>query len=193
MISWEGGGVRAMRSPLLVASGLAKWSERGAKLGTEELRLFPRREVTALVDLVVIDELGIGPLSPAARRLILLAGKDAHGHRDGDALGVEKATLVFPIETGRRDPGVGQPIERDVVENLVTRQLARGAGGPVQSRGDRRGRLAVSIIVIEKPGGQADGRIRNAVQGLRARAHDPGVVDLLESLDQVLIGASLLS
>ena len=111
----------------------------------------------AFVDLVVVDELGIRPLCPTPRRLILLAGKDAHGHRDGDALGVEKAALVFPIETRRRDPRVRQPVERDVVEDLVARQFARGARGPVQSRGDRRRRLAVSVIVVEQPGGQADG------------------------------------
>ena len=104
-----------------------------------------------------MDEFGIRPLCPTPRGLVLLARKDAHGNRNGDALGVEKATLIFPIETRRRDPRVRQPIERDVVEDLVTRQFARGARGPVQSRGDRRGRLAVSIIVVEEPGGQADG------------------------------------
>jgi hypothetical protein len=87
----------------------------------------------------------------------LLARKDAYGHRNRDALGIEKATFVFPIETRRRDPRVRQPIQRDVVEDLVTRQFARGARGPVQSRDDRCGRLAVSIVVVEKPSGQADG------------------------------------
>src|ERR687898_420695 len=146
--------------------------ERGADLLTEELRLLPGGEVAALVDLVVIDEVGIRLLRPTPWRLILLAGKDAHGHRDGDALGIEEASFVLPIETRGRDPGVRQPIERDVVEDLVTRQFARSARGPVQSRHDRRGRLAVSIVVVEKPGGQADGGIRDAVQRLRARCHE---------------------
>ena len=104
-----------------------------------------------------MDELGIRSLGPAPRSLILLAGEDGHRYRNGHALGVEKATLVFPIETRRRNPGVRQPVERDVVEDLVTRQLARGARCPVQSRDDRRGRLAVGIVVVEKPSGQADG------------------------------------
>src|SRR5918994_477084 len=121
--------------------------ERGADLLTEELRLLPGGEVAALVDLVVIDEVGICLLCPTPRRLILLARKDAHSHRNGDALGVEKATLVFPVETRRRDPRVRQPIQRDVVEDLVTRQFARRTRRPVQSRGDRRGRLAAGIIV----------------------------------------------
>src|SRR5215217_6344855 len=105
---------------------------------------------------VEVDQVGVGLLGPAPRGLVLLAGKDGHGNRDGDALGVEKATPIFPIEPRRRDPRVRQPIKRDVVEDLLPRQFARGARGPVQSRGDRSGRLAVSIIVVEKPGGQAD-------------------------------------
>ena len=113
--------------------------------------------MAALIDLVVVDEVGVGPLGPAPRRLILLAGKHAHGHRDGDALGVEEATLVFPVETGRRDPSVREPVERDVVEDLVARQFAGGARGSVQRLHDRRGRLAAGIIVIQQPGGQADG------------------------------------
>ena len=152
-----GRSARARRAPLAVRSILAERSERRPELCGEELRLLPGREVAALVELVVVDELGIRPLRPTPRGLILLARKDAHGHRDGDALGVEKAALVFPVETRRRDPRVRQPVERDVVEDLVARQFAGGARGPVQSRGDRRGRLAVSIIVVEKPGGQADG------------------------------------
>jgi hypothetical protein len=71
--------------------------------------------VAAFVELVVVDEVGIGPLCPTARGLILLTRKDTHSHWNGYALGVEKAALVFPIETGRRDSRVRQPIERDVV------------------------------------------------------------------------------
>jgi hypothetical protein len=54
-------------------------------------------KVLAFVDLVVIDEIGIRPIDPTPRSLILFAGKYAHGHRNGDALGVEKTSLVFPI------------------------------------------------------------------------------------------------
>ena len=111
----------------------------------------------AFVDPVVVEELGIGAFCPAPRGFVLLAGKDAHGDRDGDAFGVEKSTLVFPIETRRRNPRVRQPVQRDVVEDLVTGQFPRGARGACQSRGDCRGRLAVSIVVVEQPGRQADG------------------------------------
>jgi hypothetical protein len=88
--------------------------------------------VPTLVEFVVVDEFGIRALGPTPGGLILLARKNAHGHRNGDALGVEKATLVLPIETRRRDPRVCQPIKRDVVEDLVTRQFA-AAGWPSAS------------------------------------------------------------
>jgi hypothetical protein len=56
--------------------------------------------VTALVELVVVDELGIRPLRPAPRRWIELVGEDAHGNRDGDAFGIEiPFAPVLPIET----------------------------------------------------------------------------------------------
>ena len=113
--------------------------------------------MAALGDLVEVDEVGIGLRRPTARRLILLAGKHAYGHRDGHTLGVEEATLVLPVEAGRRNTGVRQPVERDVVEDLVARQLARGTRGPGQCRDDRRGGLAIGIVVVEEPGGQADG------------------------------------
>src|SRR5262249_45890136 len=134
----------------------AECAERRADLFGEELRLFPGGEMAALVGLVVVDEVGVGPLGPAARRLILLAREDARGHRDGDALGVEEATLVFPVQTRRRDPRVRHPVERDVVQDLLPGQLARGAGGPVQRRHDRCGGLAAGIVVVQQPGGQAD-------------------------------------
>src|SRR3712207_4515997 len=150
-----GGGAYGVRvTPSL---RLAQRSEPRAELLGEQLGLFPGRKVTTFFDLVEVDEVRVGPLGPTPRGLICLAGKDARGHRNGDALGVPEATLVFPIETRRRDPRVRQPIKRDVVEDVVTRQFARGARGPVQSCGDRRRRLAATIIVVEKPGGQADG------------------------------------
>src|SRR5918997_303414 len=110
---------------------LPKRPKRRAKLFCKELRLLPGGEVAASVDFVEVNEVGVGLLRPAARRLILLAGKDGRGNGDGDALGVKEATLVFPVQARRRDPRVRQPIKRDVVEDLVTRQFARSAGSSV--------------------------------------------------------------
>jgi hypothetical protein len=97
-------------------------SERRAELGTEEFRLFPRREVTALVDLVEIDELVITTLGPASWRTVDLAGKDRHGSRDGDVHGVEVVGVVLPVEPRGRDRTVREPVERDVIEHLVFRE-----------------------------------------------------------------------
>ena len=83
--------------------------------------------MAAFIHAVVIDEIGIGSLGPTSRGFILLAGEDCYGHRDLDTFGVEKAALVFPIETRRSNPRVRQPIKRDVVENLVTRKFAGSA------------------------------------------------------------------
>src|SRR5438105_11539005 len=69
----------------------------------------------------------IRTLRPAPRCLVQLVGKDAYGKWNGDVLGVEEVRLVLPIETSRGDPGVCQPVERDVVENVVSREVARQA------------------------------------------------------------------
>src|SRR5262250_785367 len=45
---------------------LAKRPEARANLFGKELWLFPGREVAALVDLVEVDELGVGPFGPGS-------------------------------------------------------------------------------------------------------------------------------
>src|SRR5215203_5159874 len=95
-------------------------AERCPELLREQLGLLPGGEVAAFLHLVEVDEVRIRLLGPAAWRLILLARKDAHCHRDGDTLGVEEAASVFPVEPRRRDSRIRQPVERDVVEDLVT-------------------------------------------------------------------------
>jgi hypothetical protein len=58
--------------------------------------LFPGGKVSALVDLVEVDEVGIGPLRPAAWGLVLLAREDGDGYRNGDALhALKKPPLYF--------------------------------------------------------------------------------------------------
>src|SRR2546430_4036000 len=101
--------------------------ERRANLGGEQIRLLPGGEVVPPIDLVEVDEVRVGLLGPAPRRLIELPRKDAHGGRDGDALHVEEPQRVLPVETTRGHPGVREPRERDVVEDLVPCQVADGA------------------------------------------------------------------
>src|SRR5688500_5633158 len=100
----------------------AQRSKAGADLFHEQLRLLPGGEVPALVELVVMEQLGIGLLRPAPRHLIELVREDAHGYRDVHALRVEEAELVLPIETSRGDPRVRQPVVSDVVEDVVSGQ-----------------------------------------------------------------------
>ena len=85
--------------------------------------------MAALGEPVVVDELGIRLLRPALRRLVDLVGEGAHGDRDLDAPRIEEAARrkmrVVPVEARRGDRGVRQPVERDVVEDVVPRQALR--------------------------------------------------------------------
>src|SRR5918993_3407458 len=90
---------------------LAQRLEPYAHLIHQKLRLFPRRKVPALVELVVMDEPGIRPLHPAPRRREDVVRKDAYRNRDGDVLRVKERNLLvggLPIETSRGDCRVRQ-------------------------------------------------------------------------------------
>jgi hypothetical protein len=50
----------------------------------------PGGEVVALVDLVVVDEVGVGTLGPAAGSLVELVGETVTEGRESGALDVEK-------------------------------------------------------------------------------------------------------
>ena len=118
------GGCRAPRRSRHRVVLLAQRSERCAELLAEELGLFPSGEVAASVEPVVVDEVvRIGALGPAARGLVELVGEDADGERDRDVLGVEEVRLVLPVQASRGDPGVGRPVERDVVQEIVSREV----------------------------------------------------------------------
>ena len=78
-------------------------SERRSKLFREELRLLPGREVPALGQPIVVDQLREGFLGPAARRGIDFVRKSADRDRNGHALGSEESELALPEETRRRD------------------------------------------------------------------------------------------
>src|SRR5258708_15499644 len=86
------------RAPAFLDRLLPKRPEARAKLFGKELRLFPGGEMTALRHLVVVDEIGIGPLRPVPRRLVEFVREDAHGSWHFDALGTEKSELILPIE-----------------------------------------------------------------------------------------------
>ena len=96
--------------------------------------------------------------------------------------GAKKRQLVLPVETSRGDRRVRQPVERDVVEDVVAREAL---GLPVEDAGDQ---LVAARVVVEDPGGQADGRIRDPVQRLRAVRHLLGVAQavLVEEVELIV-------
>src|SRR4029077_4527722 len=116
-----------------------------------------------------MDEFRIRPLCPTPRNGIDLVWKDADGNRDGDVLRGKKGKLVFPIQTSRRDRRVRQPEEGDVVENLIARKAPGLAG-----KNARHERLT-GFVVVEYPGRQPDGRVRNPVKRLWAVHHLEGI------------------
>src|SRR6202011_5719727 len=132
-------GARAYLSDRL----FPKRTEARAKLFGKKLRLFPGSEMTALFHLVVVDEIGIGPLRPVPGRLVEFVREDAHGSRDFDALGTEKGELILPIEASRRNPRVGQPEQRDVVAHIVRREAF---GLPLNGTRDE---LQTARVVVE--------------------------------------------
>src|SRR3954462_6154313 len=101
-------------------------SESGSQLLTEDLRLFPRREVPALRQLVVMDELGIGPLRPTPRSLVDLLRKDTYGSRNGDAEVIEEGALVFRIERAAEPAVVLKQGEGNFAEMVAPREVPIG-------------------------------------------------------------------
>ena len=156
--------------------------EARAKLVREGLRLLPGGEMAALGQPVVVDQLGIGLLGPALRRGVDLVRKGADRRRQRDALGREEGELALPVEPRRRDRRVGQPVERDVVEDVVA--ASGPSAGPSKTRAIS---VVAAVVVVEHPGGEADRRIRQRVERLRPVRHLVGVAQavLVEEVELV--------
>ena len=113
--------------------------------------------MAAPVDLVEVGEGGVGLLDPAARGPEDLAGEDGEADRDRDLRrslpGRAGCGLpVLPVLPGGRGPGAGQPVQRDVVDDVVPGEMARGL--PVE---EGTGDLVVAVgVVVEHPGRQGD-------------------------------------
>src|SRR5260370_9880203 len=128
----------------------AQGPEPRAQLVAEEFGLLPGGEVAAFVDLVVMDELGVSPFYPTPRSCIDLIREDAHGNRDGDVLRGKEGLLVFPIQTRGRDRRIRQPIERNVVEHIVSCKALR------LTVKDTRHEREAERIMVEYPRGEAN-------------------------------------
>src|SRR5690348_15886127 len=100
-----------------------------------------------------MDEFGIRPLRPTARAQIDLVRKGAYSHWDGDAPHVEVPSFapILPIEARSGNRRVRQPGDRDVVEDIVPREIGSFSGK------DALDQRVAPRIVVQKIGGQADG------------------------------------
>ena len=78
---------------------LAEALEPRAKPFGEKLRVFKGREMAAFLNLIVVDQVGVGLFRPLSRSPIHLVRERTHSRRDSYAPGAEIAQLVFPIET----------------------------------------------------------------------------------------------
>src|SRR5437764_4392385 len=109
----------------------AQWLERRPDLGREQLGLLPGGEVAALAGLVVVGEVWVGLFGPAARGAEDLAGERGEADRELDLRrslpGRESlGSSALPVRAGGRGPGAGQPVQRDVVEDVVPGEAPGG-------------------------------------------------------------------
>src|SRR5215218_9110052 len=139
---------------------LAHRRECGSHLLREELGLFPSGEVSAPIDLVEVGEVGVAPFGPAARGTPDLVGEGGEADRNRDLrrslagrLGCGHELSELPVPSGGRGAGARQPVQRDVVDDVLAREVAYGL--PVD---EGAGDLVVAVgVVVEQPGGQGDG------------------------------------
>ena len=108
--------------------------------------------MAAPVDLVEVDELGVGPLGPAPRGAVQLIGEDSDGGRDVDVLGGEEVERVLPVQPGGGNLGVRSASRTSRVEDFVPGQVADAVTR--EGVGDV---LIAGRVVIDHPGGQAGG------------------------------------
>src|SRR5262245_30798532 len=135
---------------------LSQRSERGPQLLGEELRLLPGGEVAAPVDAVEVHEAWVGLLDPAARGPEDLAGKRGEADRDRNVwrrlAGRRRGLAVLPVHPRRGGAAAGQPVQRDVVEDVVSTEVARRLVVD-----DGACDLVVGVrVVVEHPGRERD-------------------------------------
>src|SRR3954451_18251056 len=150
--------------------------EGGPHLLAEDFRLLPGREVSALVDLVEVDDVGVARLDPAAwcppdlARERREAERDRRGWQRLAARRWRVRPVGFPVRPSRGRAGAAQPVQRDVVEDFVAGEVARG---PPVDEGARD--LVVGVrIVVDHPSREADRRVQ---QGVADRLRPGGHLD----------------
>ena len=86
--------------------------------------------MAALFDLVEVSDVRVGVLNPAAWSPENLAGERGEADRERHwrrsvARGQSGSSSAFPVRPGRRGPGARQPVQADVVEDVVPGEVAR--------------------------------------------------------------------
>src|SRR5918994_1918010 len=112
------------------------------------------------MSLVEVADVGVAPFGPAARSTPDLAWEGGEADRNRDlrrslpgCQGCRQGFSVLPVRPGRRGAGARQPVQRDVVDDRLPAEIARGL--PVD---EGAGDLVVAVrVVVEHPGGQGDG------------------------------------
>jgi len=116
--------------------------------------------VAALVGLAEVDDVGVALLDPAAGGPEDLVRELGEADREGDVrrslarcLTCGLGLSALPVRPGRRSAGARQPVQRDVVENVIPGEIARRLAV------DKRvGDLVVAVrVVVEQPGRQREG------------------------------------
>ena len=116
--------------------------------------------MAAPVGLVEVGEAGEDHLDPAARGREDLAGEVRVADRNRDRrrslagrTGCGLGPSELPVPPGGRGAGARQPVQRDVVDDVVPGEIARGLAVD-----ERAGDLVVAVrVVVEHPGRQPDG------------------------------------
>src|SRR5918995_196691 len=163
VVSWlpfTGRGRRARSVDAAHVRRLTQRGECGSHLLREELGLFPSGEVAAPIDLVEVADVGVDCIDPAARGPPDLAREGAEADRNRDLQrslpgrqGCRQGSSVLPVRPGRRGAGARQPVQRDVVDNVLPGEIACGLAVDEGARD-----LVVAVrVVVEQPGGQGDG------------------------------------
>src|SRR5215211_7297066 len=112
------------------------------------------------VDLVEIGEARVNRLNPAAWGSPDLAGEccEADGNRDrrrsfAGCTSCGQNLSELPVPPGGRGPGARQPVQRNVVDDALPGEIARGLAVDERARD-----LVVAVrIMVEQPGREPDG------------------------------------
>lgn len=117
--------------------------------------------MATLFGLVEVDQVMVCLFGPAAWRLDVLLREHRDCRREGDVGGgieVPASDGLLPVQPRCGCRGVGEPVERGVVEPVVARDGAVGASGKELCEVLVGGR-----VVVKEPGREADGCVGQAV------------------------------